>query len=351
MALPPRPLATVSVVTYNGEAWIEACLLSVLAQTYRPLELVVLDNGSQDDTVAIAKSCLDGIACASVIELGTNLGFAAAHNRAIERTRADVICLLNQDAVLAPEFLGSAIAALDAHPSAAAIQGLILRLGSDGDRSEVVDTTGLTVDRSRRFASRDQGATLSAAGRHAGPVFGADGPAPVYRMEALRSARVVGTAGRDEVLDEAFFLYHEDTDLAWRLRLLGWDAWFEPAAQAWHARSYDGARGLDLRSLADRRRNADPTRSALAWRNHRLMLIKNDSTRAVLRDLAPIARREIGSILLLLAYGPRRRASIASLAAHIPGAIRRRRQVQRRTRVTPEAMRGWFRADDEPMPR
>lgn len=345
MSMPAGPLVTISVVTYDGGAWIEACLRSILVQSYERLELFVLDNGSRDGTAAIARSCLETCSWASVVELGANLGFAAAHNRAIDQASGEVICLLNQDAILDAAFIERAVAALEAHPEAGAIQGLVLSLGSDGERHTIIDSTGLTVDRSRRFASRGQGREVGPGDRQAGPIFGADGPAPVYRMDALRSARITGSAGRPEVLDEDFFLYHEDTDLAWRLRWLGWDAYFEPAALAWHARGLAGPAALDARSLARRRREGDPWKNSLAWRNLRLMAIKNESPSLLLRDVVPILRREIGSILLLLAYGPRRWGTIRSLIRFMPSALRKRRQIQRRRRVSARALRRWFGGD------
>lgn len=336
------PLVTISVVTYEGAHWIGACLRSILDQDHPSLELLVLDNGSQDDTVAIAKSVLGHTAWASVHELGTNLGFAGGHNRGLALAHGEMVCLLNQDAVLDPRFIERSVASLARRPEVGSIQGLILGLSPNGTKSDHIDTTGLTVGRDRRFRSRGQGQPSPSGAPPAGPVFGADGPAPVYRMSALREAGVTRMDGRTEILDEDFFLYHEDTDLAWRLRLLGWAAWFDPTAIAWHGRGLAGPSRLDIASLAKARRDHATTRDSLAWRNLRLMQVKNETGRLFRRDALHIARRELGSLVLLLTFGPDRRATIVSLLRSIPAARWKRRQIQARRKATAADLGRWF---------
>lgn len=341
-ALTMDRLVSISVVTYEGECWIEACLRSILDQGHPSLELLVIDNGSRDGTVTIARSVLSHTPWASVHELGTNLGFAGGHNRGLALAHGEIVCLLNQDAVLDPGFIGRAVASLASRADVASIQGLILGLSPDGTKSDRIDTTGLTVGRDRRFRSRGQGQSSRSSAPPAGPVFGADGPAPVYRMSALREAGVTRMDGRSEILDEDFFLYHEDTDLAWRLRLLGWAAWFDPTVIAWHGRGLAGPSRLDLASLAKARRNSTTARDSLAWRNLRLMQVKNETGGLFLRDVFHIARRELGSVVLLLLFGPNRRASVTSLVRSIPAARWKRRQIQARRKATMADLGTWF---------
>ena len=345
MTAPDQPLVSVSIVTFEGERWIEACLQSVLAQEYGSIEVLVTENGSRDRSAKIAQSILQDVPRASVDIVGENLGFAGGHNRAIDRARGDIICLLNQDAVIDPRFISTAVAELRARPRVAAMQGLILRLAPDGTRTDVIDTTGLVVLRSRRFLSRGAGDS-PAAYAVAGPVFGADGPAPVYRAAALASARITLPGGGTEVFDGSYFLYHEDTDLAWRLRLMGWEAWFAPEMVAWHARGLAGPADLGLTRLARRRRDAlQRGRHALAWRNHQLTLVKNDTGLLVVRDFPFIAARLVGSWILLLLFGPQRRRTVSSLLAALPAARAKRRQVQQLRVTSGSALETWFRGD------
>ena len=185
------------------------------------------------------------------------------------------------------------MAALEQRPEVGSVQARLRRLAAPGERSELIDTTGLEMHRDRRVVSRgqlavDRGADL------AGPVWGVDGAAPVYRLAALESARLPRSdgSGTTEVLDEDFFSYKEDVDLAWRLRRLGWEAWYEPAALAWHARGGGDTGVSGWREVARANMSNPPKVRALSWRNQRLMQLKNEEAGSFLRDLPWIARRE-----------------------------------------------------------
>jgi cellulose synthase/poly-beta-1,6-N-acetylglucosamine synthase-like glycosyltransferase len=259
-----------------------------------------------------------------------NIGYAPAHDLVILTARAPFVLLLNQDVELDPGFLRTAIEALDTRPGVAAIQGLVRRLGADGARTATIDTTGLEMHRDRRVVSRDQGRDSAMVDRPAGPVWGADGPAPLYRRSALMSARLPGRDGW-EVLDRDFFAYKEDVDLAWRLRRLGWEAWYEPRALAWHARGASVSAIPTLQGVREAAAAPGPVRT-LSWRNQRLTQVKNDPWSAVVRDLPWIARREVLSMGLLLLGGRGRITAITDLARHLPWAMRKRRALQRAVR-------------------
>jgi GT2 family glycosyltransferase len=259
-----------------------------------------------------------------------NTGYAPAHDAQILAARTPFVVLLNQDVELDPGFLAVAIGALQARPDAAAVQGLVARLGADGTRSTTIDTTGLEMYRDRRVVSRDQGREVAAAARPAGPVWGADGPVPVYRRSALMHARLPGRMGW-EVLDRDFFAYKEDVDLAWRLRRLGWTAWYEPEARAWHARGASVSTTASLRGIRAAARAPEHVRLR-SWRNQRLAQVKNDPWPEVMRDLPWIARREVLSMGLLLLGGPGRLRVLFDLVRHLPWAARKRRALQRSVR-------------------
>lgn len=325
-----RPRVTVSLVTRDGMAWLPGCVDSLCGQRDVDVELVVTDNGSTDGTAGWLTERLGGVAWARLDLLPVNIGYAPAHDRVIRAARAPFVLLLNQDVELDPGFLRTAIEALGARPGVAAVQGLVRRLGADGVRAATIDTTGLEMHRDRRVVSRDQGRDAAMVDRPAGPVWGADGPAPVYRRSALMSACLPGRDGW-EVLDRDFFAYKEDVDLAWRLRRLGWEAWYEPRALAWHARGASVSVTPTLRGVREAAATPERVRT-LSWRNQRLMQVKNDPWSAVVRDLPWIARREVLSIGLLLLGGRGRLAAVADLARHLPWAIRKRRALQRAVR-------------------
>jgi GT2 family glycosyltransferase len=180
--------------------------------------------------------------------------------------------------------------------------------------------------RDRSVVARRQGEHENAGDLVAGPVWGVDGPAPVYRRAALMEAREPRTGGGWEVLDEDFFMYKEDVDLAWRLRRLGWTTWYEPQALAWHARSAGAGQTNSWLSVARSNWTIPRWIKALSWRNHRLMQIKNESRAEFVADLPWILRREALSLGFMALFDPRRLAAIASLAGLLGAARHKRRR-------------------------
>jgi GT2 family glycosyltransferase len=312
-------------VTYNGMRWLPGCLASLRAQALGDYELLVLDNGSTDGSREWLRDYADREPRMRLTESDVNLGFAAAHNRHIGAAAADLVMLLNQDIELDDGFLAAAVTAFDDDTKIGAVQGLLLRLVAPGERSQTIDSTGLEMHRDRRVVARRQGEQLSAADLVAGYAWGADGPAPVYRRAALIDVRELRTGGGWEVLDEDFFMYKEDVDLAWRLRRRGWRTRYEPAAVAWHAR---GAGGGAARTILDliRARNTIPRWIRdISWRNHRLMQLKNEQPRDLLRDFPWLLKREVLSLGFMAITDPRRLTVIADLARLAPRAFRKRR--------------------------
>jgi GT2 family glycosyltransferase len=165
-------------------------------------------------------------------------------------------------------------------------------------------------------------------------------------MAALQNARLPRSTGLgEEVLDEDFFMYKEDVDLAWRLRLLGWWTAYEPRAVAWHARTASGPTGNDWRAIASRNRATPAWIRELSWRNQRLMQLKNERPDNLLRDLPWIWRREVLSLAYIALADTPRLSAVAALARAAPGALAKRKALwariatnrnRTRTRATPQ---------------
>jgi len=114
-----RPLVSVIVPNYNYAASLELCLRSILEQTYRPLELLVVDDGSTDGSVGIARSL--GV---TVLRTPRNLGCAGARNLGIAHARGDICFFVDSDVALAPDAVEAAVALLQQDPSLGAVCGI-----------------------------------------------------------------------------------------------------------------------------------------------------------------------------------------------------------------------------------
>jgi hypothetical protein len=207
------------VLNWNGAAFLPACLDALRAQT-RPARIVVVDNGSADGSFEVVRA-RPGVAW---YPLGRNAGFGAGNNAGIAlalRARARWIALVNNDAVLAPDWLARTAAAADGAPRAALVNGLSL-FADDPAR---VSSTGLVFDPLLRAADRDFGVPAAALARADGPAPGATAAAVLLRAEALRE---VG------LLDPDYFVYCDDADLSLRAARAGWRSWYVSSAVAWH---------------------------------------------------------------------------------------------------------------------
>lgn len=114
-----RPLTTVIVPNYNHASSLPLCLAAIARQTYTPLEVVVVDDRSTDDSVAIARA--HG---ATVISTPVNGGAAAARNLGARHARGEILFFVDSDGALAPDAVANAVAMLQADPGLGAVCGI-----------------------------------------------------------------------------------------------------------------------------------------------------------------------------------------------------------------------------------
>jgi GT2 family glycosyltransferase len=209
----------VVIPNYNGAGWLPEVLASVAAQTTPAAEVLVVDDGSTDGSLALLAERFPDV---RVLALGSNGGFARAANAGIVGVSAETVALVNTDVVLAPDWLERAVAALAGAPRAAAVATKLVDLDDPAllyDAGDVLRRDGACEQRGR--FERD-------TGRYDAPgeVFSACAGAALYRRAA-----VLGAGG----FEQRFGTYLEDVDLGLRLRLAGWRCRWEPRAVARHA--------------------------------------------------------------------------------------------------------------------
>lgn len=322
----------VTIVLHDSADDIQACLSALVAQTRAPDSVVVFDNASSDDGPERVRYAMPD---ARLERSPVNIGFAAGHNRAMALAPADVHVLLNPDCRLAPGFIERSLIALEADMTIGAVSGRLLRFrdeSPDGglleeQAGDVLDSTGMVAHRNRRVL--DRSSDLPAAGRDlvAADVFGASGAAAVFRRTMLEDVAYEG-----EFLDEAFFAYREDVDLAWRAQLLGWRCRYVPTALARHRRR-----------VAPGRRGMLPARiNRLSVANRWRMIAKNELEAGWRRDWRPILARDVQIMGFCALREQRTLLAIADVVGDA-GRLRARRQaVMRRRRADDAEMLNWF---------
>ncbi len=306
------PLVSIIIPNWNGKAHLPTCLDALRRQTYAPIETIVVDNASTDGSQALIAADYPEV---RLVELASNQGFAGAVNRGIEAARGEIIVLLNNDTEADPAWIAELVRALDEHPEAG-FAASKLRLF---DRRHLLHSAGDTFSRAGQANSR--GVWQEDCGQYDSEdaVFSACGGAVAYRRAMLDD---VG------LLDEDFFFNLEDVDLAWRAQLQGYGCVFVPTAIVYHKLSATGG-GVTASYYTGRNAVwliAKDYPADLLWRDWPRIV---GAQLAVTRDALAAWRGE--------AARARLRGQLAGLWG-LPHIMRKRREVQRRRRVSSEAV-------------
>jgi GT2 family glycosyltransferase len=324
--------ASVIIVNYNGLRFLNPCLAALQDQEVEGgFEVLLVDNASTDGSVAHVREHNPWV---QVVESATNLGFAGGNNRGFQRARGKYLVLLNNDTRVRPGWLSALVAAAEADAEVGAVGAKLLFIdppgtiqnagvlmlddGSGGDRGFREPDTG-------QYDRREE-------------VFGACGASVLYRREMLRE---IGE------FDETFFMYYEDTDLSWRMRLAGWKVVYEPAAVVDHVHA--GSTG-----------EWSPFFTFHVDRNRLFMILKNAPSSMVLRTFSSFAvismKNAVRAMVGRLGRPPGALAKtnlgagrarihvkvVASLIAHLPEMLVKRYRVRRHRRVPDADVTRWF---------
>ena len=211
--------ASVIIPNLNGAGWLRDSIESVWAQTEQDFELIVIDNGSTDESLEQARSY-----CSrpnfTLIENGCNTGFSHAVNQGIARAKSEFVVLFNNDAFAEPQWLAELIRVAESDEKIFAVQSLMIR---HFDR-ELADDAGDYVTW-MGFACKTGDGRRASRYTKQKRIFSACGGAALYRKSILDE---IG------VFDENFFAYFEDVDLSWRANNFGYKNVYCPTAKCRH---------------------------------------------------------------------------------------------------------------------
>ncbi len=316
-------LVSIGIVTWNSASTLNICLDSLSFQESVDFDLVIIDNASKDESLNIAKNHFPN---AKFVKNKFNTGFCHAHNQGIRLSQGEFYLPLNPDITLMPGYIAYLVELLRKSPEYGMAGGKLL-LKDDIQKKALIDSCGLFIDRKRRQYLRGYGQEDRGQFDQPQEVFGIDGAAPLYRRQMLEDVCIDG-----QYFDEAFFAHKEDVDLAWRSRLLGWKAAYNPKAVAYHVRSFRP--GTRDRVKSDTRLHA--------VKNRYYLLLKNEAKGTWKRDWAHILLYDLmiwGYILL------KERSSfkaISYLKKDWPHLKEWRNEIWKRVKVQDSEIQGWF---------
>jgi GT2 family glycosyltransferase len=302
------PQVTVAIASYNGRHLLEIILPSLANQRFRDFEVVVVDDGSSDDSISWLREHWPE---AEVVALPLNGGVTAAMNVCARSGRGELLALFNNDLELDPDCLGELVAAMRAHPEAGFAAAKLM----DYDQRDTLDGAGDVFTWEATAGRRGHGERDNGQYDEPRAIFGACGGAAMYRRSVLEE---VGP------FDEDFFAFYEDVDWNLRAQLTGFGCRYVPTAVVYHMGSATLGPGLTDFTRYHLWRNGlwiiakDLPMSAILLHSHRLLLGQLLNLAVAVRD------RKLGIWLRVW------RDAVRGL----PRVLRKRREVRSRRRIS-----------------
>ena len=206
---------TAIIVNWNDKDVIIECIKSLLDQNRNEIDIIISDNGSKDDSIEFIRKHFPSI---KIIENRENLGFGSAVNRGLGLAKGDYLLFLNSDLKLHSKCVGELAKVLESEPNVGGAIPKILHI----DKQNTINSLGVLINYTgiaypNYLGQKDPG--------YQEPFESACGGIFMLRRE------VYETVGG---FDEDLFLYHEDHDLSWRIRLAGWHLKVVPQAIMHH---------------------------------------------------------------------------------------------------------------------
>jgi GT2 family glycosyltransferase len=305
-----EPDVSIVIVTWNGREYLEPCLTAVAAQEGIDAETILVDNGSSDGSAALVRERFPWV---RIVSLTENHGFAGGNNAGVREARGRYVVLLNNDTVPEAGWLAALLRGREQGGPHTLASSRIVYMHDP----RVIDSAGDGLLRWGGAFKRHHGASVDVATESA-EVFGVCGAACVIPK------RVFDELGG---FDEDFFASHEDVDLSYRARLLGYPCRYVADAVVRHHGSATLGR-------------VSPFAVFHGQRNLEWMYFKNTPASLLLRTLpghlvyTAAAALHFARAGLL---GPFVRAKFAALAG-LPRLLRKRARVQGTRRVGAEAI-------------
>jgi len=227
---------SILIVTWNSRSFIDLCLQSLVRSVGRPLEIIVIDNDSSDETPEIVSR----YPSVELVVTSTNLGFAPAMNIALRRARGHFLCMLNPDTIVSTGALDHLADFLDQNESASAAGPKLL-----DDNGQILPTSArpfpsLWGSVARQFGLAKAFAHLSRSGQRAGAGFQTNSPRVVQAVSGAVLMFRKTVFEQVGPLDETIPMYFEDLDYCARLGRNG-PVYCVPAAVVHHS----GAKSAD----------------------------------------------------------------------------------------------------------
>jgi len=217
-----RPLISIIVLNYNDKIFVNSCLESVLNSNYSNFEVIFVDNASTDGSSETVRKNFGSDRRIHIVRNSKNLGFASGNNVGLRFARGKYIVFLNVDTLVDPQWLEELSKVMEKDSKVGVAQSKLLSLSD----KRKIDCVGGFIDRFGWSHRKGEGEIDIGQYDKVYEIFYAVGAAMAIRRSVLEK---VGA------FDSKFFIYFEDTDLCWRVRLSGYRIVCVPKSIVFHA--------------------------------------------------------------------------------------------------------------------
>lgn len=300
------PHASIILVGYNSAKWLPHALPALLGQNYPAnFDVIFVDNGSSDDSVELVRRDFPAV---RIVESEFNGGYAGGNNLGAEHATGEVLAFVNPDTRAEPNWLAELVRPLVRDRSIGITTSKIVRM----DARDTINACGNDISLSGITTCRAAGETASVI------LIDEDVPAVSGAACAIRRDLFLRLGG----FDNQFFMYLEDTDLSWRVRMAGYRC--RLAARSVVAHDYS----FQLTAMKTER----------IERNRYLMLAKNLSFRSLIVLIPAFLAGEVATWGWALSHGPRhtiaKTKAIGWMLAHLRLVLAMHARTQATRRVS-----------------
>ena len=211
---------TVIIPNYNGKEYLKNCLESVITETKIPIDIIVVDNGSQDGSVKELEEVFPQV---QFLFLYKNYGFSKAVNTGIRKARTPYVILLNNDTQIKAGFVEALLQRIESDERIFSVEAKMLQYHD----KEKIDSAGTFYNVFGWARARGKDKSVEKY-NEACRTFAACAGAAIYRRNLFEETGV---------FDENYFAYLEDIDIGYRARICGYYNAYEPKAQVYHVGS------------------------------------------------------------------------------------------------------------------
>lgn len=273
-----QPRVSIVILNWNCLKYLKHCIDSVIQQTYKNIELIVMDNASTDGSVEFIKKEFPEI---RIIENHKNLGFGKAHNQGIKLTKGAYYMPLNPDVILTKTYVEEMVKAITLRDNIGRVQGKLYYMENGNKFTNRIYTTGHKIYKNGVVSHYGTGEEDNGQFNEIREIFGANGAAPLYKRVMLEDIKI----NPEEYYDELFFIYGDDIDLDWRAQIKGWKCLYTPQAIAYHRGG--GSKGIKTSYIR-----------AQYIRNKYIMCLKNAFLFDLIYYIIPRIIKEMNSTIL-----------------------------------------------------